>query len=243
MIEPRDADPIKPANPKQDPRRSPEDRDDDFTAPLDSLTGARLRFAGGAHRISIRADPGVRGLYRARFGDRMPAVMVRGGIVNIRYPRFPTDGWLDRGSDLAAEVELNASVTWGVEVFGGASRLLADLRALRLRSLRFEGGAGRLEVTLPEPSGTVAVVVLGGASNVAIKRPTGVAARLRVEGGATHLRFDDRRIGAAGGELGLKSRGYDAAIHRYDIVVTGGANNFGVDGRRRATGRDSGASA
>lgn len=130
-----------------------------------------------------------------------------------------------------------------IYLFGGASRLLADLRTPRLRSLRLEGGAGRLEVTLPEPSGTVAVVVLGGASNVAIKRPTGEAARLRVEGGATHLRFDDRCIGAAGGELDLESRGFDDAIHRYDIVVTGDANNFGVDGPRRATGRDSGASA
>ena len=87
------------------------------------------------------------------------------------------------------------------------------------------------------------MVVLGGPGNVAIKWPTGVAARLRVEGGATHLRFDDRCIGAAGGELDLRSRGFDAAIHRYDIVVTGDANNFGVDGPRRATGRASGASA
>jgi hypothetical protein len=231
MIEPRGADPMKPANSIQDPRTPPEDRGDDFTAPLGSLTGARLRFINGAHRISIRTDPGVRGLYRARFGDRMPAVMVRGGIVNIRYPRFSTDGWLDHGSDLAAEVELNASVAWGVEVFGGASRLLADLHALRLRSLRFEGGAGRLEVMLPEPSGSVAVVVLGGASNVAIHRPEGVPARLRVEGGATNLTFDDRRIGAAGRELNLEGRGYERAAYRYDIAVTGGANTLRVDQR------------
>lgn len=104
-----------------------------------------------------------------------------------------------------------------------------------------EGGAGRLEVALPEPSGTVAVVVLGGASNVAIQRPTGVAARLRVEGGATHLRLDDKRIGAAGGDLDLKSRGYDAATDRYDITVAGGANNVGEG--RRATGRGPGTSA
>lgn len=240
MIEPRGADPIKTANPVPAPRTPPEDRTDDFAAPLGSLTTARLRFTNGAHRVSIRADADVRGLYRARFGNRTPAVMVRGGIVTIRYPRFPADGWLDRGSGGSAEVELNASVAWQVEVRGGGSRLLADLRSLRLGSLRLEGGAGRLEVALPEPSGTVTVAVLGGASNVAIRRPIGVAARLRVEGGATHLRLDGRRIGAAGGGLDLKSRGYDSATDRYDITVTGGANNVGVGEGRRATRRGSG---
>ena len=115
---------------------------------------------------------------------------------------------------------------------GGASRLLADLRALRLGSLTLEGGAGRLKVVLPEPQGAVAVVVLGGASNVAIRRPEGVAARLRVDGGATNLGFDDRRIGAAGGEVDIKCRGYEAASDRYDIAVTGGANNVSVDEER-----------
>ena len=242
MIEPRGRDPMKTANSMSAPR-TPEDRGNDFAAPLGSLTTAHLRFTNGAHRISIRADADVRGLYRARFGNLMPAVMVREGIVTIRYPRFPADEWLDGDSDRSAEVELNASVLWDVEVRGGASRLLADLRTLRLGSLRLEGGAGRLELALPEPSGTVTVVVLGGASNVAIRRPIGVAARLRVEGGATHLRLDDRRIGAAGGDLDLKSRGYDAATRRYDITVTGGANNLGVDERRRAKGQGSETSA
>jgi hypothetical protein len=105
------------------------------------------------------------------------------------------------------------------------------------------GGAGRLDLALPEPSGTVTVVVLGGASNVAIRRPIGVAARLCVEGGATNLRLDDRRIGAAGGALDLKSQGYDAATHRYDIAVTGGANNVGVHERPWAEGRGQGPAA
>jgi len=40
---------------------------------------------------------------------------------------------------------------------------------------------------LPVPSGIVTMVILGGASNVAIRCPEGVAARLRVDGGATNL--------------------------------------------------------
>jgi hypothetical protein len=159
----------------------------------------------------------------------MPTVGVQSGIVTILYPRIPVDDWLDRRSERLAGVELNARIPWDIEIRGGASRLVADLRGLRLGALSVDGGASRLEVVLPAPSGTVVVVVLGGASNVAIQRPKGTAARLRVRGGATKLQFDERRIGASGGELDLQSRNYEGATDRYDIAVTGGANNLSID--------------
>ena len=233
MTEPRGTDHTNLGNPIPARRTPPEDRGGDhFAAPLGSSRSGRLRFTNGAHRIAIRADLHLRGLYRARFGDRMPVVGVHRGIVTVVHSRFPTDDWLNCRSERPAEVALNARIPWDVEVRGGASRLLADLRGLRLGSLSLDGGASRLEVVLPAPSGAVAVVILGGASNVAIRRPTGVAARLRVDGGATNLKFDDRHIGAAGGELDLQSRDYDDATDCYDIAVTGGANNLSIDKQR-----------
>ena len=196
-----------------------------FAAPLGSSTSGRLRFTCGAHRVVIRADVHLRGLYRARFGYRKPVVGVRGDVVTIR---FPDCDWLNLRSERPAEVELNARIPWDVEIRGGASRLAADLRELRLGSLSLDGGASRLEVVLPAPSGAVAVVILGGASNVAILRPNGVAVRLRVGGGATNLQFDERHIGAAGRELDLRDRDYDSAVDRYDVAFTGGANNVSI---------------
>ena len=215
-------------------RRTPlTDRSDHFAAPLHSLKSGRLRFTNGAHQVVIRADLYKQALYHARFGDRMPTIWALGNVVTIQSPRFPACDWLDSPSEHPAEVELNARVPWDLTIRGGASRFVADLRGLRLRSFRLRGGASRLEVTLPAPSGTVAVVVLGGASNVAIRRPEGVAARLRVDGGATNLEFGDRRVGAAGGELDLRDGRYDVATDRYDMVVTGGANNLSIDKLQR----------
>ena len=216
-------------------RISPEGRDGSgarLAAPLDLSRSGCLRFTDGAHRIIIQADSRLRGLYRARFGDRMPKVEARRGIVTIQYPRFSGGDWLNDRSERPAEVELNAGIPWDVEVRGGASRLTGDLSGLRLGSLSVDGGASRLEVVLPDPSGAVTVDILGGASNVAIRRPEGVSARLRVEGGVTNLAFDDRRIGATGGELDLRSRGYEDAVDRYDIAVTGGANNMSIERQR-----------
>ena len=232
MDEPRDTDPPNlgssiPARPTRPQIRG--GSGDHFSAPLGLLKNGRLRFTRGAHRVVIRADSNVRGLYYARFGTRVPVVEVRGGMVTLRYPRSPNDDWLDRQSERPAEVTLNAQIPWDIEVRGGTSRLTADLRGLQLGSLKVDGGAGRLQVALPAPSGIVAVAILGGVSNVAIHRPEGVAARLRVGGGATNLRFDDRHIGAVGGELDLQSGDYDGATDNYDVVVMGGANNVSID--------------
>ena len=232
MGEPRDTDPMNLGNPAGARRTAPEGWGggcDHFAAPLGSSTTGCLRFTNGAHRVIIRADLHLRGLYRARFGDRMPTICVQGGIVAIRYPRVPFYAWRNHRSEgPAAEVALNARVPWDVEIRGGASRLVADLRGLRLGSFSLDGGASHLEVMLPAPSGTVAVVILGGASNVTLRRSTGVAARLRVDGGATLLKFDDRSIGGAGGELDLRGRDYDGVADRYDITITGGVNNVSV---------------
>lgn len=136
--------------------------------------------------------------------------------MSIRYTQVASCDWTGYRPERPAEVALNAGIPWDVEVRGGASRLLADLSGLRLGSLSVDGGASRLEVVLPDPSGAVTVVILGGASNVAIRRPEGVSARLRVEGG----------------ELDLRSRGYEDAVDRYDIAVTGGANNMSIERQR-----------
>jgi hypothetical protein len=233
MTETSGPDPTNPETPvaaRQTPLEG--ESGEHFAAPLGSSRSGRLRFTNGAHRVVIRADSRLRSLYRASFGERMPVVGVRGGVVSIRYTRVASCDWT--GYRLA-EVALNAGIPWDVELRGGASRLLADLSGLRLGSLKVAGGAGRLELTLPAPSGAMIVTILGGATNVAIRRPTGVCARLRVEGGVTNLRFDDRHIGAAGGDLDLRSRDYEGAADRCDIAITGGANNVIVETQRGTT--------
>jgi hypothetical protein len=197
-----------------------------FAAPLGSVTEGRLEFGRGAASLTIHSGSAIASLYRARFDGPKPRVRMEGGTVNIWYPRtlHPFD-WRKR----AAEVELNALVPWDVEIRDGASRLTADLSGLELRSFELSGGGSRVELTLPPPSGTVPVRVLGGASNVAIHRPEGVAARVRVVGGSTNLAFDNRHFGAVRGEVSLQSQGYDDARDRYDITITGGASGLTID--------------
>jgi hypothetical protein len=233
MDESRGSDPMNPTNPVLTRHTSPVDRSSGhFVAPLGSVRSGHLRFTNGAHQIVIRAESRLRSLCRAHFRKRTPTVSARRGVVTVRYTGFPTGDWLYRRSERPAEVALNTRIPWDIEVRGGASRLVADLRGLRLGSLMVDGGASRLEVILPAPSGNVTVLIRGGASNVAVHHPEGVSARLCVDGGVTNLKVYDRHVGAAGGELDLRSAGYGGTTDRYDITITGGANNLSVERRR-----------
>ena len=71
---------------------------------------------------------------------------------------------------------------------GGLSGLHADLGGLRIEAFGVAGAASDVELTLPELSGTVSVRFDGDVSNVAIRRPEGVPAGVRVGGGRANWR-------------------------------------------------------
>lgn len=200
------------------------DARNEFAAPLGSATTGRLEFVRGAYNATIRADALATDLYRARFEGTAPDVRAEDGTVRVEFPRTwnPLD-W--RGHSV--EIVLNAAVPWGVNV-RGASEIKADLSGLRLEYFEMDGGAHNVELTLPEPSGTVLIRIEGGAKNLSVRRPEGVAARLQVGRGASKLAFDGQRLGAVGGETTLESPGYAGTMDRYEITITGGANDVSV---------------
>ena len=203
-------------------------------APLAAATTGRLVFVPGASQVTIGADPALPDLYRARFDGEAPHVRAENGVLTICYPRHSIVDWVRdalRPNDRAARIVLNGTIPWRIEVDGGVSRLSADLRRLQLEALAIGGGASRVVLTLPRPTGVVPVRIGGGASNVAIHRPAGVAARLRVRGGATDLTFDDQEAGAVGGEVRWQSPGFAGAGDRYEIEVGGGASDLMIDAR------------
>jgi hypothetical protein len=178
-----------------------------FSAPLGAASSGRLQFVRGAANVVLRVDSSIDDLYRARFDGPPPEVHARDGAVTIRYPRtFHPFDWRRR----TAEVTLNPAIPWQIE---------------------FHGGASGVAVTLPRPSGTVSVRVTGGASDVTIHRPEGVAARIRVGRDVSELAFDEQRFGAIGGETRLQTPGYDGAADRYDVEVAGGASKLSVGTR------------
>lgn len=218
---------------------------DTYTAPLGTVTHARLVFGSGAPRLAFGGSAlrqqvrvvaetaasrlrlggatAADELIRATFTGPPPDVRTVEGVVTMRYSRR----LLDARSRLA-DVALNPAVSWSIEVDGGVTDLEGDLSAIRLTGLDVRGGANHVVVRLGRPDGTARVALDGGASAVRFDRPKGVAAALQIRGGVSRLRFDGRLVKTSGGNFRVQTKDYAGAPERYEIEMSGGASELTI---------------
>jgi DNA-binding MarR family transcriptional regulator len=200
-------------------------RGGDFSAPLGDVGSGRLVFPSGITRLTVRADDGIASLYQARFEGRAPNVAAKDGVVTIRYPRRLL---VLGGGQGAAEVALNVAIPWQIVVQGGGSMITAELGGLDLVGLEFKGGLSSMRLELPTPSRVVPIRISGGASDITIRRPAGVAARVHLKGWASALVFDDQNFSAVGNDVRLQSPSYDMTAPCYDIDVACSASKVTI---------------
>jgi DNA-binding MarR family transcriptional regulator len=189
----------------------------EHTAPLAGLTQARLALRAGFNEVTLRASRDVPELYRARFDGTVPQVRVREGTVSIQYRGRPFD-WRKR----RAEVTLNASIPWGVDLSGGASRFTGYLAPVDLSGFEVTGGVDKLGLSLGRPRGIVPIRITGGANRVQVERPAGVPVRLRITGGLGKAELDGQKRGGSSGETILESDGARSVRDLFEIEVVGG---------------------
>jgi DNA-binding MarR family transcriptional regulator len=197
-------------------RTAPEGEEGFYSAPLEDLTSARLVVPAGVYQLTLRAGSKIADLYQARFEGPVPDVKTKDGVVTIRYPRRL---WVLSAGQGAAEVTLNAAIPWSILIQGGASQITAELGGLDLAGLEVKGGMSMIQLELPVPSGVVPIRISGGASEVAIRRPASVPAKVHLKGWASTLVFDDQTFGNLGNDVRLQSPGYDGTAPGYDIEV------------------------
>jgi DNA-binding MarR family transcriptional regulator len=197
----------------------------EHAAPIGGLTEARLLFRSGANELAIRGSDDLADLYRARFDGPVPQVRLRDGTVTVQYKGFgkPWD-WRKRNADLA----LNRSLPWTIDIVGGANKLQGDLASIDLRSFDLTGGADSLRLSLGKPTGEIPIRVLGGASKFRVDRPMGVPVRLKVAGGAGGIDLDRQRLGGAAGNSVLESAGVSGATDLYEVEITGGVGRVQI---------------
>lgn len=192
-----------------------------FSVPLGDLESARLVISSGISQLTLRTDEGMDELYQARFEGAVPDVKVKEGEVTIRYPRRL---WVMGGGQGAAEVRLSTAIPWQITIQGGLSEVEALLGNLNLAGLEVKGGLSTIHLELPVPSRIVPIRISGGASQVTVRRPQGVAARVHLKGWASEFVFDDQTFSNLGNDVRLQSTGYKASGPCYDIEVASSAS-------------------
>ncbi|MGI9060855.1 MAG: MarR family transcriptional regulator [Ktedonobacteraceae bacterium] len=203
-------------------QEAPEGEAGIFSAPLGDLESGRLVVSSGVSLLTLRTGRGMDELYQARFEGPMPDVKVKEGVVTIRYPRRLLGLG---GEQRVAEITLSTAIPWQIVIQGGASALVAELGGLHLAGLEVKGGLNSIHLDLPVPSsGVVPIRISGGASDITVRRPAGVAARAHLKGWASMFVFDDQTFSDVGNNVWLQSPGYKATAPCYDIDVSSSAS-------------------
>jgi DNA-binding MarR family transcriptional regulator len=202
-------------------REAPEGEGRICSAPLGEFASARLVVSAGVSRLSLRTDKSMAELYQARFEGPLPDVKAKDGVVTIRYPRRL---WVLGREQRAAEVTLSTAIPWQIVIQGGASDVNVNLGGLDLAGLEVKGGLSSIRLDLPIPSGAVPVRISGGASEITVRRPAGVAARVHLKGWVSTFDFDNQMFSDVGNNVRLQSPGYEATAPYYDIEVASSAS-------------------
>lgn len=195
--------------------------------PLEGLPRGRLFFTHGVSpRVDVRGAPLGSDLARCRFATPEPRVVAHRGELSVSYQGFFR--WFFGGRSYPGEVELNDAIPWEVDVAGGVARAEFDLRGVELTRFDVGGGIAHVRIRLGAPKAMVPLRIHGGAAHVEVTHPAGVGARVRITGGASHLRVGSQELGALGGRGVLESRGWDPQGPGYDVSVAGGAAHVSV---------------
>jgi hypothetical protein len=199
-----------------------------FEAPLGGVSRGKLVVISGISRLSLRGDAAMSQLMRANFERPLPNIKVRDGAVRVHYSNYSLLNWLIYWRQPLAELRINSSIPWNIEVRGGVSNFDADLSQVQLTDLFLQGGVSHSWTILSSPSGTVPIRVIGGVSDMTILRPASVPVRIQVQDGVSSLTFDDQHFGPLQNLPRLESPGYTEAANRYDIQISGGVSNLVV---------------
>jgi len=193
---------------------------------MSALTPYRLVFPRGVANLTVRVDPSMTGTYQGEFYGPKPRVSEADGVVSIDYSQFNPFRW----GRTSADVRLSPSASWAIEIRGGVSHWDSDLRNLELTGIEVGGGVSKVDLRLPRPTGSSSIRVAGGASQLTLRRPAGVPARLQIGGGASKLELDTQYLGAVAGPVRLETPEYANSHDKYDVEIGGGASRIRVIG-------------
>lgn len=159
---------------------------------------------------------------------------VDGGLGQLDYqvsgrpgaqPAFPfaggrADSRMD--VDLAPEVPITSLI-----IQTGATSAHLDLSTLRVSKVDMSVGAATAWLRVPKAAGVTNLHISGGASNITIEVPQGVAARIQHHGGLSTLNVDQSRFPQVSDGV-YRSSDFDTATNKVDITLETGVTSIQV---------------
>lgn len=204
------------------------------TLPLEGAERARVHLKFGAGRLRVGSGVGPTELIDGSFGGGLDHHVKQEGDMLVLDLRLPAQGFPDvimpwnwgRWAGFEWNFGLNGEIPLELDVDTGASEAKLDLEDLKVTDLRLDSGASSTEITLPVKAGFTKVEIDAGAASVRIQVPSGVAARIKTEGGLVGVDIDQSRFPREGGVY--QSPDYGTAENKADIDIDIGAGSIAV---------------
>jgi uncharacterized membrane protein YhaH (DUF805 family) len=195
-----------------------------------TLTAASLNVEVGAADLTVVGDSALGAdLYRTviTYSGPKPEVALDRSTGELRISQQGEFG-IFGSRHLSIDLHINPSVAWSFSLNSGATNATMKLAGVKVTSVEANSGAIRLDLTLGPPKGIVSIQANGGAPNLRVHRPSGIAVSVQLSGGALNLTADGHHT-ASLGSASWQSDGYSSATDAYSIEVNGGACNVTVD--------------
>jgi hypothetical protein len=175
---------------------------------------ATLQVLAGAESVTVHSTGLGDELYRAATlpgGPVRAHARAKGPVVTVGLSGAAVAG------QASVHVYLNDRVRWRIVLAGGGLEQAVDFTSGRLAAVEVKAGAGRVDMSLPRPQGTLEVRLAGGTGALALHVPPAVPARL--SGGEVGTLTVD---GTARPDKAFTDRAWPAAADRLDVRATGG---------------------
>lgn len=197
------------------------------TAPLDGRKTASFEMVAASSQVTVKSQDLGDDLYKITTADdsgMVPSPAVSADRVQLHLTPKGT------GTSGDVTIVLSTKVRWSLRFSGGSDEQLIDMTGGKVSGVNLIGGARRVELTLPKPTGTVPVQVTGALEELSVTSPPDAPVRVNVEAGAKTIAAGTRTLRDVKPGSTVTPKDWQAA-NRYDVEAKSWVTLLSVDAK------------
>ena len=196
------------------------------TRPPSRLAEATFELVSGSPTVTVHTRNLGTELFRvtvAKGSGAVPKISSTGTVHRLTITRS------GKNVEAPVDITLSAGVRWTVRLTGGIAQSVLDFGDSSPAAIELAGGASLIDLTLPQPRGTLPVRLTQGVSELRVHIGENVPIRLNLRVGASQVVLDGKtHNGVAQGTV-LLTPGWAAAANRIDLDAVAGMSLLTVD--------------
>lgn len=200
--------------------------------PLNDIETAKITLKHGAGRLNLGTGSESHHLFEGEFlGGVVYEEQKTGTTLDLEMKPavnvFDGSSVFPGNEGLKWNVRFNERVNYQFILKMGAGDHQLDFSQLNVSEITLDTGASATRIILPERSEYTSLNINAGAASVEVNVPSGVAAEILMKSGLSGTNVDLNRFVQIGQDH-YRSRDYDLAEYKANVVISGGVGSFTV---------------